>query len=101
MILGIVQWLERNMLPCPYKHYSGIDCPGCGMQRSVIELLKGNILDSIFAYPPLIPIIFLFLFLFAHLKYKFNNGANIIKYLFIFVVIIIVINFVIKLFIKH
>lgn len=101
MILGIVGWLEQHMLPCPYKQHLGVDCPGCGMQRSVIELFKGNIVDSFFAYPPLIPLIILVLFLFIHLKYKFTNGANIVKYLFIFVVIIVVINFIVKLIIKH
>ncbi len=100
-MLGIVQWLERNMLPCPYKQNFGIDCPGCGMQRSVIELLKGNVVDSFLAYPPLIPLIILLVYLLLHLKFKFSNGAIIVKYLFIFVVIIVVINFTVKLFIKH
>jgi hypothetical protein len=101
MILSIVSWFESHMQPCPYKQQLGVDCPGCGMQRSILELLKGNIVDSFLAYPAMFPLIFLVIFLFLHLKFKFTNGANIIKYLFIFVVIIVVINFVVKLFIKH
>lgn len=89
------------MMPCPYKHYLGIDCPGCGMQRAGIELLKGNITESFLAYPPLIPLIVLFLLLISHLIFKFKNGAVILKYLFIFVVVLIIINFTLKLILKH
>ncbi len=86
------------MLPCPYKHFLGIDCPGCGMQRSIIELLNGNIISSIQIYPPLIPMILLLLFLILHLKFKFKRGAKSIKYFFIFVVIIVIINYTLKFF---
>lgn len=98
---SVVHWLENHMLPCPYKYYLGVECPGCGMQRAGIELLKGNIAESFFAYPPLIPFIVLILFLMLHLLFKFKNGAVILKYLFIFVVTIVVINFILKLILKH
>lgn len=96
MLLSVL-WFEKHMIPCPYKHYLGIDCPGCGMQRSVIELLKGNFVESFQAYPPLIPLMILLLFLGLHLKFKFKRGAQIVKYLFIFVVAIISINYIFKL----
>jgi hypothetical protein len=83
-------------MPCPYKHYLGIDCPGCGMQRSIISLLKGDFWESIIAYPPLIPMIVMLLFLCLHLVFKFEKGAQILKYLFIFVAIIITINYISK-----
>lgn len=96
-MLLFVSWLEKNLIPCPYKHYLGIDCPGCGMQRSIIELLKGNFVESFQAYPALIPLMILLLFLGLHLKFKFTHGAQIVKYLFIFVVSIVVINYIFKL----
>ena len=85
------------MLPCPYKKYFGLDCFGCGMQRSLVELLKGNILESLYLYPALIPMILLFLFLIVHLIFKFKNGGTWLKYQFIFVVVIVVVNFIAKL----
>ena len=85
------------MLSCPYKKYFGIDCFGCGMQRALIQLLKGNIVESFHLYPALIPMIFLFLFLVAHLIFKFKNGATWLKYQFIFVAALVVINFIAKL----
>ncbi len=98
---SVIHWLENHMLPCPYKHYLGIDCPGCGMQRAGIELLKGNFMESFFAYPPLIPLILLILFLILHLRFKFKRGAVILKYLFIFVVALIALNYILKFILKH
>ncbi|HNW97866.1 MAG TPA: DUF2752 domain-containing protein [Bacteroidales bacterium] len=90
-------WLEQHTLPCFYHKYLGVDCPGCGMQRALIELLRGNLIESLKMYPALIPIIFILGYLIFHLIYKFRNGANVLKISFIFTSIIIVINFVVKL----
>ncbi|MEI6348627.1 MAG: DUF2752 domain-containing protein [Bacteroidota bacterium] len=98
---SIVHWLENHLMPCPYKHYLGIDCPGCGMQRSIIELLKGNLWESIVTYPPLIPMAIMIIYLFLHLFFKFKRGAQIVKYMFIFVAIIVTINYISKLLIHH
>ena len=93
----IIEWLENHMQPCFYQHYFGIECPGCGMQRAFIELLKANLIESLKLYPALIPIIIMLIFLLLHIIIKIKNGATILKYLFIFNVIIIIINYIIKL----
>lgn len=93
----LTDWLESNMLPCFYKRFLGIECPGCGMQRAIIELLKGNIMESLKAYPPMIPIFLMLAFLVIHLVYKFKNGAVYLKISFIFTTSIIVINYIYKL----
>ncbi|OFY97424.1 MAG: hypothetical protein A3K10_01270 [Bacteroidetes bacterium RIFCSPLOWO2_12_FULL_31_6] len=85
------------MLACPYKNYLGVDCFGCGMQRSFIELLKGNVVASFYLYPALLPMIIMFLFLITHLIFKFKNGGTWLKYQFIIVVALVVINFIVKL----
>jgi hypothetical protein len=95
--MGFINWLEGNMLSCPYNKYLGVDCFGCGMQRSVVALLKGNVLESFHLYPALFPMIFMFLLLITHLIFKLKNGAAFLKYNFIFVVVIVVISFLIKL----
>lgn len=93
----IIEWLESNQQPCFYKKYVGIDCPGCGMQRALVELLRGNLWESILLYPALLPTIFLFVFLVLHLIFKFKKGAAILKFSFIFTVAIVVINYIYKL----
>jgi hypothetical protein len=43
------------MLSCFSKYYFGVECPGCGIQRSFVCLIRGDILDSLALYPALIP----------------------------------------------
>ncbi len=95
---SIINWLERNMSPCFYKKYFGMECPGCGMQRSIIALLKGNFIDSFFLYPGLFPTIILIVFSVFHIIFKFKNGADIIKWLFFFNLTVVLGNFIIKTF---
>ena len=68
MLEKIILWLETHQKPCSFKEAMGIDCPGCGLQRSVIELLKGHPWESFLLYPALMPVMAMFLFLFLHLK---------------------------------
>lgn len=98
--MSIVKWLENSMLSCPYQKYFNIDCMGCGIQRSIIALLKGNFAESFYYYPALFPMSFLFLFSIIHVIFKLKHGTSIIKYQFIFVVAIVLINFIIKLMYK-
>ena len=100
MYSRLIQWLENHQFPCFYKKYLGIDCPGCGMQRAFIELLKGNIIESIKTYPALIPMIIMFVFLFLHIKYKFKKGASYLTIMFIFTSVIILLSYIFKLIIN-
>lgn len=94
---NIIHWLESHQQSCFYKKFIGIECPGCGMQRSFIELLKGNFLESLVLYPALIPTIIMIAFLVIHLILKFRNGGTYLKYLFIFNTVIVVLNYIYKL----
>ena len=96
MLKWLILWLEAHTQTCPYNYYFGIACPGCGMQRALIELLKGNLMESIQFYPALIPLFFLFLMLIIHLVFKIKNGAEILKYVFLFNVLIILISYIAK-----
>jgi hypothetical protein len=90
----IIHWLENHMQSCIYKENLGIECLGCGFQRSLIALLKGNIWESILLYPGLIPMILLFILLILHLVFHFKNGAIWLKYLFFADAAIILINYI-------
>ncbi|MGM0626313.1 MAG: DUF2752 domain-containing protein [Bacteroidota bacterium] len=92
----MIQWLEKHMGECAFKAHIGMDCPGCGMQRSFIELLKGNIFDSIQFYPGLLPMLFTLTFLIMHLIFNFRQGARILKFSFIFTIIVILTHYIIK-----
>ncbi|PLW99380.1 MAG: hypothetical protein C0594_17135 [Marinilabiliales bacterium] len=96
MLDKLIHWLESNTQPCFYKENFGIECPGCGSQRALIELLKGNLLESLKLYPALIPTIFLLVYLILYIIFKFKNGHEVLIVSFIIVFCITVISYIIK-----
>jgi hypothetical protein len=96
LIEKLANWLESLSQPCLYKALLGIECPGCGMQRSFIEILKGNFLDSLLLYPALMPTLVLVIFLFVHLSFKLKEGAVMLKVLFMVNALIIVLHYIYK-----
>lgn len=75
-----------------------MDCPGCGMQRSIVALLEGDIWDSLKVYPATIPIFSLLIFSALHIKFNFRSGAIIIRWMYIVCSIIVLIFYLYKVF---
>lgn len=73
-----------------------MECPGCGLQRSIVLLIEGELKASFLMYPALIPIILLMLTLLLHLAFRFKHGAALLQYQFMFCVAIVVVSFVVK-----
>ncbi len=73
-----------------------MDCPGCGIQRSISFLLQGEIWASIKMYPGLLPVGFLFIFLAADFIFKIKNAEKIKIYLTVFTLGVILINYILK-----
>lgn len=54
-------WLSWNIVegtasddvptPCIVKHATGIPCPSCGTTRAVVELTRGNVVQSLLINP--------------------------------------------------
>lgn len=95
-MLHIIQWLEGHMLTCPSVKYLHVVCPGCGMQRSGIALLKGNVAESVYLYPALLPMLALCVFAVLHLFMKFSYGGKIIIALQTTVVAIVLVHYIYK-----
>ncbi|MBS1749943.1 MAG: DUF2752 domain-containing protein [Bacteroidetes bacterium] len=93
-----IDWLEKHTLKCPVEKYFHIECPGCGMQRSIIALLRGNFASSFTLYPALFPLVFLMVYTLLHFFYKFPNGAKFIITLQIITVSTVVVNYIYKIF---
>jgi Protein of unknown function (DUF2752) len=94
---SIIHWLETHQLPCMFKAVTHFDCPGCGMQRSFILLVKGDLTGSILIYPALLPIMLLFAFLILHITTKIKNGPAILKFAYIFCAGVILVSYIYKL----
>ena len=84
------------MLPCLNKKLFGVDCLGCGLQRSLLHILKGEFAEAFKMYPAIFTIIILVVFILINWKYKFKNGRKIILTLATVNVLIIVISYIIK-----
>lgn len=89
-------WLEQHMLPCPVKSHLHIDCPGCGSQRSIIALLRGDIAEAWNLYPPGIFLVLTMLVLILHLTFGLKHGALLLKLLTITTVSVTVVNYIYK-----
>lgn len=84
------------MLTCPSVKYLHMICPGCGMQRSAIALMKGDITRSVHFYPALIPLLILCGFAALHLYAKFSWGGRVIIILQTTVVVIVTVHYIYK-----
>lgn len=94
--LNFVHWLESLELSCPSRKYLHLECPGCGIQRGIIALLKGQWIQSLGFYPALVPIILLLIITLIHLRFKFSWGNLVIRYGQVIVVILITGNYIYK-----
>ena len=97
--LVFINWLQNHLPRCPFKYLTGIDCPGCGFQRSVLALMHGNFHKSFMLYPACIPLLLFFAYGLADKYFKLDTSKNIIKKtLFVFIGAIILVSYSIKLF---
>ena len=96
----LVKGLEDYMLPCVTKKYFGIDCIGCGLQRSAVLFLKGQFVDSFLMYPALYPMLLFFAFLIFDLFIKKNHSEKIKLALAACTLLAAVTNYILKLYIN-
>ncbi|MFV0564490.1 MAG: DUF2752 domain-containing protein [Flavobacteriaceae bacterium] len=88
--------LEDYMLPCVTKKYLGIECMGCGLQRSLLFFLKGDFIGAFHMYPAIYTLLPLVFIIFLNLFYKIKHYNKIINLLAILSVVIIITSFIIK-----
>ena len=91
----MIEFLENNLLSCSWKSV-GLECMGCGFQRALIHLLKGEFYEAFVMYPAIYTLMLMGLLLLLHLKFQFSFGARLLKMLFILNVLIIVTNYILK-----
>jgi hypothetical protein len=88
--------IEDYMLPCFTKKFLGIDCPGCGLQRSVSFLFQGEFAAAFEMYPAVYTIIPLFALLLADAFYKIKYANKFVIILLVSSVALILINYISK-----
>lgn len=93
-----MQSLEEYMLPCLNKELFGLDCMGCGMQRSIALILRGHFTEAFYMYPAIYTLILLFAVILVNAIQNFKYANKIILILAIINAVIIITNFIIKTF---
>lgn len=84
------------MLPCLSKQYFGIDCFGCGIQRALALIVRGEFIAAFKMYPAIYTLILFFGVIFVNVFYKFSGDQKLIRILIIVNFIIIFTSFIIK-----
>ena len=95
LILSLIS-LEDYMLPCLSKQLLGIECFGCGFQRSIVLLFKGEFIAAFKMYPGIYPLLMLGVFLAFNFFFKIKNAEKIKITLVVLSIAFIVINYVLK-----
>lgn len=93
-----MQNLEEYMLPCLNKKLFGLDCMGCGMQRSIVLVAKGDFIEAFNMYPAIYTLILLFCIIAFNTFKNFKYSSKIILILAVLNGIIIVSSFITKTF---
>lgn len=93
----MLEWLETHQLPCLFKAFFGVICPGCGFQRSILFLVQGKWADSFYSWPALLPLLFFLCFMGLRILgvEKINN--RMLKSVGFFCLITILISYLLKL----
>jgi hypothetical protein len=65
--------MDEYMIPCMNKSIFGIECMGCGMQRSILLLLNGEFVEAFKMFPALYTSIVFLAFVVLHFVDKSRN----------------------------
>ena len=61
--------LRHFGISCIFRHFTGVDCPGCGIMRACLSLLHGDIKSAV-SYHPMVfslPVLIIYFFTDGHL----------------------------------
>ena len=92
----LINYPENYMLPCLSKQLFDLECFGCGLQRSVIFLFRGEFIAAFKMYPAIYPLIFFFSCIAINIFFKIKHYNKIINILAIITIATIVISYLIK-----
>ena len=84
------------MFPCMTKTLFGFECFGCGLQRAVLLLFRGEFVDAFRMYPAIYSLILLFALLFARNLIRIPHYSKILYILVLTNLALIVGNYFLK-----
>lgn len=91
--------MKEWMLPCLTKKYLGVECLGCGIQRSLLLVFKGEFVQAFQLYPAIYPMLLLGIVIGANLIFPIKLAPKIIAVLGILTAVTMIGSYVLKHFI--
>lgn len=90
--------MEEFLLPCMNKQIFGVDCYGCGGQRSLLLLLEGDFTGAFQMFPAIYPLLLLLGFVLFNMFFRFKHDFSIKIGLILLTAAVILISYLIKMF---
>ena len=88
--------LERFMIPCINKKLFGVECLGCGTQRALVLLFKGDFVGAFFMFPAIYTTVLFFGILGLIFIDKSRNYHKSIIFLAVVNAIIMIVSYIYK-----
>ncbi|WP_417360956.1 DUF2752 domain-containing protein [Galbibacter sp.] len=85
------------MIPCLNKTLLGMECPGCGLQRSLFLLGQGEFVAAFKMYPAIYPLLIFLIFIGLSTFRSFKYSNKIKMYLALLTIATIIISYINKL----
>jgi hypothetical protein len=92
--------MEEYMVPCMNKSIFGIDCMGCGTQRSLVLLLDGEFIEAFKMFPAIYTLLLFGLTISLHLLDKKRNYLTPIAVLAVANGVIMIVSYFYKIYIN-
>ena len=96
----MLEWLETHQLPCLFREIFGVICPGCGFQRALLLLLRGEVGEAFCLWPGLLPLgVFIILIIVRMVGIK-KISERLLKNMGFVCLLTILISYLLKLIVK-
>lgn len=96
MLSVLTTGFEDYMIPCVNKKIFGVECLGCGMQRSFVHVFTGEFAAAFKVYPAIYTILLLLAVIFVNFFVKFKFDFQIKIGLIVLNAIVMVVSYFIK-----
>lgn len=88
--------MEDFMLPCLNKKFFGVECLGCGLQRSISLLIQGEFTAAFVMYPAVYPLLSLLIFVGVNFFYQVKFYGKIVAILGGLTALVMVVSYLLK-----
>jgi hypothetical protein len=94
LLLELITYNFGGGKSCYLKGIIGVPCPGCGLTRSFVSLLHGDLYDAFFYHPlfPLIPAVFTALII----QKVTGSGSFIYNWIYIGTTVLFILVFIVR-----